>query len=54
VAPLGEPAMRELWAFLKSRKKWWLVSFLVALLLLALLMIFVEGSDTGPMVYSLF
>jgi hypothetical protein len=46
--------MRELWAFLRTRKKWWLAPLLVAMLLLALLMVFAEGSGAGPLIYTLF
>lgn len=53
-APPVEPTMRELWAFLRTRKKWWLAPLLVAMLLLALLMVFAEGSGAGPLIYTLF
>ncbi|MFC1482252.1 DUF5989 family protein [Myxococcota bacterium] len=46
--------MRELWAFLRTRKKWWLGPILVAFILLALLMVFAQGSAAGPFIYSLF
>lgn len=46
--------MRELWAFLKTRKKWWLGPILVALLLLALLVVVTQGSSVAPFIYTLF
>jgi hypothetical protein len=46
--------MRELWAFLKTRKKWWLGPILVALLLLALLVVVTQGSTVAPFIYTLF
>ena len=46
--------MRELWAFLRTRKKWWLGPILAAFALLALLMVFAQSSTVGPFIYSLF
>lgn len=46
--------VRELWAFLKTRKKWWLGPILAAFILLALLMVFAQGSPLGPFIYTLF
>jgi len=46
--------VRELWLFLKTRKKWWLGPIIVALLLLALLMVASQGSAVAPFIYTLF
>lgn len=46
--------IRELWAFLKARKKWWLAPIVVLLLLLGLLLIFSESSAVAPFIYTLF
>jgi len=46
--------LRDVWAFLKVRKKWWLAPILVALLLLGLLLVTAQGSAVGPFVYTLF
>lgn len=46
--------MKDLWAFLKIRKKWWMTPILVALLLLGLLLVTAEGSAVGPFVYTIF
>ncbi len=46
--------MKDLWAFLKIRKKWWLTPIIVALLLLGLLLVTAEGSAVGPFVYTIF
>ena len=45
---------RELWAFLRQRKKWWLVPIILALLLLALLVLTGQGTAVGPFIYTLF
>jgi len=44
----------EIFHFLKVRKKFWLAPIVLALLLLALLMVAVEGSALSPFVYALF
>jgi hypothetical protein len=46
--------MRELWAFLRTRKKWWLTPILAALILLGLLFAATHGTVLAPFVYSLF
>ncbi len=44
----------ELWAFMKERKKFWLLPILVVLLLFGSLIIFTQGSAVAPFVYTLF
>ena len=44
----------ELWAFMRVRKKWWLLPIIVTLLLLGLLVIFTESSAIAPFIYTLF
>ena len=46
--------LKDLYAFLAERKKWWLIPILLALLVLGLLMIFAESSAVAPFVYPLF
>jgi hypothetical protein len=46
--------VRELWDFLKTRKKFWLLPIVVLLLLLGLLIIFTESSVVAPFIYTLF
>jgi hypothetical protein len=46
--------LRELWDFLKVRKKWWLGPVIVILVLLSLLIVFAEGSALAPFIYALF
>ncbi len=45
---------KELWGFLKTRKKWWLMPIIIVLLLLGLLIIFTESSAVAPFIYTLF
>lgn len=46
--------IRELWDFLKIRKKWWLTPIVLFLLLLGLLVVLTEGSALAPFIYTLF
>jgi hypothetical protein len=45
---------KELWAFMKVRKKFWLLPIIVVLLLLGSLLIFAQGSAVAPFIYTLF
>ncbi len=46
--------VRELWDFMKMRKKWWLGPIVFMLLLLGLLLVFTQGSALAPFIYTLF
>ncbi len=45
---------RELWSFMRARKKWWLAPILVTMLLLSILIVLTEGSAVAPFIYTLF
>ena len=45
---------RDLWVFLKHRKKLWLAPIIVVLLLLGVLIVFVQGSAIAPFIYAVF
>jgi len=46
--------LRELWTFLRTRKKWWLTPIIVLLVLLGTLIVLTEGSALAPFIYALF
>ena len=46
--------VKELWAFMKVNKKFWLAPILLVLLLLGALIIFTESSALSPFIYALF
>jgi hypothetical protein len=46
--------LRELWAFLKVRKKLWLLPVILVLLLMGGLIILAQGSVLAPFIYTLF
>lgn len=46
--------LKELWSFLRSRKKLWLAPILVIIVLLGVLLIAAETSVIAPLIYTLF
>jgi hypothetical protein len=44
----------DLWAFMRQRKKFWLVPMVTALVLLGLLVVLTQGSAAAPFIYTLF
>jgi hypothetical protein len=46
--------LEELWAFLKERKKFWLLPGILAALLFGVLVIVTQGSAIAPFIYTLF
>ncbi len=45
---------KELWAFVRLRKRYWLVPVIVILVLLGVLLVLAENSAIAPFIYSLF
>ena len=48
------PFIKELWAFLHTRKKLWLLPIIIVMLLLGGLLILAQGSAIAPFIYTLF
>jgi len=46
--------LKELWAFLRARKKLWLAPIVVVMLILGGLLILAQGSVLAPFIYTLF
>jgi len=46
--------LKELWTFLRIRKKLWLAPIIIVLLILGGLLILAQGSVVAPFIYSLF
>ena len=46
--------LKDLWMFMKHRKKYWLTPIIMVLLLLGLLIVFGGGSALAPFIYTLF
>jgi len=45
---------KELYCFLKERKKWWLAPIVIMLILLGALIFFTQSSAVAPFIYTLF
>jgi hypothetical protein len=46
--------IRELWAFMRLRKKYWLWPIFVMMALLGVLIVLAQGSAVAPFIYTLF
>ena len=46
--------LKDLWGFLKARKKFWLAPIVIILLLLGALLVLTQGSVVAPFIYTLF
>jgi len=46
--------VRELWAFMRVRKKWWLLPIMLVMLVVAALIVFAHGSVLAPFIYTIF
>ena len=45
---------REFWAYMRVRKKWWLLPIIVIMALVSTLLVFAEGSALAPFIYTIF
>jgi hypothetical protein len=46
--------IKDLWGFMKERKKFWLAPIIIVLLLLGGLIVLAQGSVIAPFIYTLF
>jgi hypothetical protein len=46
--------IKDLWGFLKVRKKFWLLPIILVPLLFGILIVFTSGSAIAPFIYTLF
>ncbi len=46
--------LSELWAFMRERKKFWLLPIILVLLLFGALLVMTEGTAVAPFIYTLF
>ena len=46
--------MKDLWAFMRVRKKFWMAPIIIVLVLLGTLIVLAEGSAIAPFIYTLF
>ncbi|MGD0301738.1 MAG: DUF5989 family protein [Bryobacteraceae bacterium] len=48
------PFLREFWAFLRTRKKYWLLPILIMMLLFGVLLVVAQSTAMAPFIYTLF
>jgi Family of unknown function (DUF5989) len=46
--------LKELWAYMRTRKKYWLIPILLAMVILGGLIVLAQGSAVAPFIYTLF
>ncbi len=46
--------LRELWAYMRIRKRWWLLPIILFVLVLGSLVVLAEGSALAPFIYTIF
>ncbi|HQS36597.1 MAG TPA: DUF5989 family protein [Methylotenera sp.] len=46
--------IKELWAFVRSRKKYWLLPIMIMMVALGALIVLAQGSAVAPFIYTLF
>ena len=45
---------KDIWEFLKVRKKYWLAPLIITIVLMGALIVFTQGSVVAPFIYSIF
>lgn len=46
--------MLELWAFMKVRKKFWLLPILLLMMMFGMLIVLTQGTAVAPFIYTMF
>lgn len=46
--------IKELWLFMRVRRKFWLLPIVIAMLVLGGLLVLAKGSAVAPFIYTLF
>ena len=46
--------LKELWAYMRARKKYWLIPILLIMVVLGGLIVLAQGSAVAPFIYTLF
>ena len=45
---------KDIWEFLRVRKKYWLAPLIITIVLMGTLIVFTQGSVIAPFIYSIF
>ena len=46
--------LKEFWEFFQTRKKYWLLPIVLALLLISIFVVVTEGTAVAPFIYAIF
>ena len=46
--------LKELWFYMRERKKYWLIPVMLVMAILGVLIVFAQGSAVAPFMYTLF
>ena len=46
--------LKDLWGFLKERRRFWVLPVILVLLLFGVLIVFTSGSAIAPFIYTVF
>lgn len=46
--------IKEMWAFMKERKKFWLLPIITILIVFGVLIVLTQGSAVAPFIYTIF
>ena len=46
--------VKDIWDFLKFRKKYWLAPLIITIILMGATIVFTQGSVVAPFIYTLF
>jgi hypothetical protein len=46
--------IKELWVFMRARKKYWLLPIMLMMVLLGGLVVLTQGSAVAPFIYTIF
>ena len=46
--------IKDIWDFLKVRKKYWLAPLIITVVLMGALVLFTQGTIVAPLIYSIF
>ena len=46
--------VKDIWEFLKVRKKYWLAPLIITIVIMGALIVFTQGSVVAPFIYSIF
>ena len=46
--------LKDLWSFMRQRKKYWLAPIIVVMVMLGALIVLAQGSAVAPFIYTIF